>query len=98
MFTRPFYPFEMTDIEPGENPTQDRVLTWKSLDFLSHIKSRTNEDRLSLSLWEVWFSSILGVPIPALFGPPQPCSCNTFHYDSYVTRVTVWRSSADMTN
>jgi hypothetical protein len=33
--------------------------------------------------WETWFSFNLGVPIPALIGPPQQCTCNTFHYDSY---------------
>ena len=27
---------------------------------------------------EVWFCSSLGVPIPALIGPPQQCACNTF--------------------
>jgi hypothetical protein len=39
---------EMVDIEPGENPT--RTLTWKSVVFLSHIKSRTNDDRFPLPL------------------------------------------------
>ena len=43
----------MTVIEPGENPT--RTLTWKSLDFLSHINRRTNDDRFPLPLWETWF-------------------------------------------
>jgi hypothetical protein len=47
------------------------------------VKRRTNDDRLPLSLWEGWFCSSLGVPIPALIGPPQQCACNVFHYDSY---------------
>ena len=71
----------MTHIESGENPT--RTLTWKPSSFLRHIKRRTNDDRFHLSLWESWFSSSLGVPIPALTGPPQQCTCNVFHYDSY---------------
>ena len=49
---------EMMVIEPGENAT--RTLIWKQLkpmDFLSHIKCRTNDDRLPLPLWENWFCS-----------------------------------------
>jgi len=63
--------------------TCTRTLTWKPLTFLSHIKSRTNDDRFPLSLWETWFCSTPGVPIPALIGPSQQCACNVFHYDSY---------------
>ena len=69
----PVLPLEMTSIEPGENPT--RTLTWKPLTFLSHIKRRTNDDRFPLSLWETWFCSSLGVPIPSLIGPSQPVVC-----------------------
>ena len=46
-------PYEMFALEPGDPPS--RTLTWKPLGFLSHIKRRTNDDRLPLSLWEVWF-------------------------------------------
>ena len=41
-------PHEMEAIESGENPT--RTLTWKSLDFLSYIKSRPIDDRFPLPL------------------------------------------------
>ncbi len=71
----------MYAIEPGESPT--RSMNWKSLGFLSHIKRRTIGDRFPLSLWEVWFCSTLGVPIPELMGPAQRCACNVFHYDSF---------------
>jgi hypothetical protein len=71
----------MYAIEPGEPPS--RSLIWKPLGFLSHIKRRTNSDRFPLSLWEVWFCSTIGVPIPALIGPPQQCACNSFHSDSF---------------
>jgi hypothetical protein len=74
-------PFEMYAIEPGEPPS--RSPTWKPLGFLSHIKCRTKSDRFPLSLWEVWFCSTLGVPIPALIGPFQQCACNNFHPDSF---------------
>ena len=40
---------EIVTIEPSENPTQ--TLTWKPLDFLNHIKRRTNEEgRSSFSI------------------------------------------------
>jgi hypothetical protein len=74
-------PFEMYALEPGEPPS--RALNWKPLGFFSHIKRRTNDDRFPLSLWEVWFCSTLGVPIPALIGPSEQCACNAFHYDSF---------------
>jgi hypothetical protein len=60
------------------------------------VKRRTNDDRLPLSLWEVWFCSSLGVPIPVLIGPPQQCACNVFHYDSYGDHLqTCQTKSAD---
>jgi hypothetical protein len=73
--------FEMYTLESSEPPS--RTLNWNSLGFLSHIKRRTNNDRFPLSLWEVWFYSTLGVPIPELIGPSQWCTCNAFHYDPF---------------
>ena len=57
----------MMVIEPSEHPT--RTLTWKPIVFLSHIKRRTNDDCFPLTLWETWFCSNLGVPIPGLRKP-----------------------------
>jgi hypothetical protein len=71
-------PLEMHAIEPGETPP--RILKWSPLGFLSHIKRRIIGDRFPLPLWEVWFCSTLGVPIPALIGPSQWCACNAFDY------------------
>ncbi len=61
---------EMYVLDPGDTPS--RTLSWKSLGFLSHVKRRSNDDRFPLALWEVWFCSQLGVPIPELIGPPVP--------------------------
>jgi hypothetical protein len=74
-------PFEMYAIEPGEPPS--RSLCWKPLGFLNHIMRCTNRDRFPLSLWEVWFCSTIGVPIPALIGPSQQCACNKFQHDFF---------------
>ena len=76
-------PFEMTAIEPGDGEIPTRKLTWKPLGFLSRIMCRTIDDRFPIALWEVWFCSTLGVPIPALIGPPHQCVCNSFDYDLY---------------
>ena len=58
---------EMMSIEPvyqpGEKPT--RMMTWKPTAFLSHIMPRSHDDRFPMPLWETWFCSSLGVPIPA---------------------------------
>jgi hypothetical protein len=74
-------PFEMYAIEPGEPPS--RSLSWKPLGFLSHIMRHTNSDRFPLSLWEVWFCSTIGVPLPVLIGPSQQCACNNFQHDCF---------------
>ena len=55
-------PHELYALEPGEIPS--RILSWTSLGFLSHIKRCTNDDRFPLSIWEVWFCTILGVVTP----------------------------------
>ena len=59
------------------------ALTWKPLSFLSHIKRRSNDDRFSVSEWESFLFSRLGVPTPALLGPAQMCVCNSFSYDIF---------------
>ena len=73
----------MAAIEPGDGKIPTRKLTWKPLGFLRHIMCRTIDDRFPIALWEVWFCSTLGVPIPALIGPSQQCDFNDFLYDPY---------------
>ena len=72
---------EILEIEPGEKPTH--MLTWKPTDFLSHIQSRSHDDRFPLPLWETWFCQILGVPIPDLLVNPRQCPCRQFSFNSY---------------
>ena len=72
---------EMTSIEPSEIPSW--TLTWKPLTFLSHIKCCSNDDRFSVSQWESFFYSNLGVTTPALLGPAQWCTCNSLSYDNF---------------
>jgi hypothetical protein len=43
------------------------------------LKWRLSNLDFPLSLWEVWFFSILGVPIPTWIGSPQRCVCNSLH-------------------
>ncbi|MCG3769725.1 MAG: hypothetical protein JW384_00855 [Nitrosomonadaceae bacterium] len=74
-------PHEMFALEPGDPPS--RTLTWKPLGFLSHVKRRTSDDRLPLSLWEVWLCTQLGVPIPDLIGHLRQCPCNAFQIDCF---------------
>ena len=76
-------PDEMYALDPGDIPS--RILSWKALGFLSHVKRRSNDDRFPLALWEVWFCSQLGVPIPELIGPLRQCPChgNAFQIDYF---------------
>ena len=67
---------EMMTIEPGEQ-TSCKV-TWKPTTWISHIMCRSHDDRLPLQVWESWFCSNLGVPIPALLVNPCPCVCQYF--------------------
>ena len=73
--------YEMTAIEPTEIPS--RTIAWTPLAYLSHIKRRSNDDRFLASQWEALICSSLGVPTPALLGPPQQCACNAFAYDPF---------------
>jgi hypothetical protein len=66
--------------KPSEIPS--RTLTWKPLDYLSHIKCHSNDDRFSVSQWESLIWSRLDVPTPALLGPDQQCACNACAYDT----------------
>ena len=70
---------EMMAIEPGEKPS--RKLTWKPTAWISHIMRRSHDDRLPMPVWEAWFCSTLGVPIPALVENPRSCACQ--HFDIY---------------
>jgi hypothetical protein len=69
------------DLDPL--PLASRILSWKPLGFLNHVKRRSNDDRFPLALWEVWFCSQLGVPIPELIGPLRQCPCNAFQIDYF---------------
>jgi hypothetical protein len=71
----------MMAIEPSEKPT--RMLTWKPTTFHSHIMPRSHDDRFPMPLWETWFCSSLGGPIPALLANPQQCPCRQFRIDHY---------------
>jgi hypothetical protein len=71
----------MYALEPGDTPS--RILSWKTLGFLRYVKRRSNDDRFPLTLWEVWFCSQLGVPIPELIGPLRQCPCNDFQIDYF---------------
>ena len=84
----------MTVIEPGDDEIPTRKLTWKPLGLLNHIKLRTIDDRFPLALWEVWFCSSLGVPIPSLIGPSQQCSWNDFLYDSYEDHLQTFQTKS----
>ena len=55
---------EMMAIEPDEKPS--RKLTWKPTEWISHIMCRSHDDHLPMPIWETWFYSTLGVPIPTL--------------------------------
>jgi hypothetical protein len=70
---------EMMAIESGEKPS--RKLIWKPTAWISHIVRRSHDDRLPMLVWEAWFCSTLGVPIPALVENPGPCACQ--HFDIY---------------
>ena len=81
---------EMAAIEPTEIPSH--TIVWTPLPYLRHIKCRSNDDRFLVSQWEALICSSLGVPTPALLGPPQQCACNAFAYDP------LWGSFADLSN
>ncbi len=75
------FPHEMYVLKSGDTPS--RTLSLKPLGFLRHVNRRFNDDRFPLTLWEVWFSSQFGVPIPELIGPLRQCPCNTFLIDYF---------------
>ena len=81
---------EMMAIEPGEKPS--RKLTWKPTAWIRHIIRRSHDDRFPMPVWETWFFSTLGVPIPALVENPRPCACQ--HFDIYGDHIR--RSPPDL--
>lgn len=46
-------------------------------------KIKVSCGRFPLSLWEIWFCSSLGAPIPAVHGPPRHCGCRAFPFDTF---------------
>jgi hypothetical protein len=70
------------------------LFSWTPLAYLSHIKRRSHDDRFLTSQWEVLIYSSLGVPTPALLGPPQQCTCNDFVYDPFGDLQTCKKKSA----
>ena len=78
----------MMVIETGEKPTN--MLTWKPTIFISHIMTRSHDDRFPVPLWETWFCSSLGVPI----ANPRQCPCRQFSFDPYGDHIQTCQSPA----
>ena len=71
------------------------MLPWKPTAFINHIMSRSHDDRFPIPLWETWFCSSLGVPIPSLLPNPRQCPCRQFSFDPYGDHIqTCQRQSA----
>ena len=77
----------MMTIECGEKITH--MFTCKPTVFISHIQTRSHDDRFPLPLWETWFCQSLGVPKPVFLENPQQCPCRQCHFDPY--RVITFR-------
>jgi hypothetical protein len=82
MITRLSYLLKCTKLSQ-ENHRRSPLVgnLWGFLAILNGVP--TTIDRFPLSLWEVWFYSTIGVPIPTLIGPSQQCVCNSFQHDSF---------------
>ena len=68
---------EMMEIEPVEKPS--RKFSWKPTVWISHITRRSHDDRLPIPMWETWFYSTLGFPIPDSVENPRSCVCQFFY-------------------
>jgi hypothetical protein len=82
---------------PSKGDTPSRTLSWKTLGFLSYVKRRSNDDRFPLTLWEVWFCSQIGVPIPELIGPLRQCPCNAFQIDHFGDHLQTCQAKSEAT-
>jgi hypothetical protein len=88
-------PHEMYALEPAGTPS--RTLSWKILGFLRYVKCRSNDDQFPLTLWEVWFCSQLGVPIPELIGSLRKCPCNDFQIDHFGDHLQTCQPKSETT-
>ena len=67
----------------------------EQLALRTPIRGGSHDDRFPMPLWETWFCSSLGVPIPALLANPQQCPCRQFRFNPYGDHIqTCQRQSA----
>ena len=72
------------------------MLTWTPTVFIRHIMSRSHDHRFSIPLWETWFCSSLGVPIPVLIGNPHRDDVLVVNLVSVLTVITFRRVSVNL--
>ena len=86
---------EMTGLEEQADNAKPRELWWKPLSWLGTLRPTTANDAWDPALWQTFFSSTLGLEVPALSSLPrhnhQPsakCGCKKFLLDLHGDHVS----------
>ena len=70
---------EMTGLEDQADNAKPRELLWKPLSWLGTLRPTTANDAWDPALWQTFFSSTLGLEVPALSALPLTvCPCRTY--------------------
>ncbi len=70
---------EMTGLESEEEDTSKHVLFFKPMSWLGQIRSHRRNESWSTSLWQTFFSTSMGAPIPVIVEKSLPiCGCRKF--------------------
>ena len=71
----------MSDLEPEEENAKARKLWYKPLAWLGVIRPLTPGEDWALPLWQTFFTTTIGFPLPLLSAAPgqsKVCGCRKF--------------------
>ena len=84
---------EMAGLESLEEDHPKRILFYKPMGWLGHIRSHRRDEAWSASLWQTFFSTAMGAQIPVISEKPlAACGCMKFQIDSLGEHISTCNS------
>ena len=75
---------EMRALEPAHEDAKPRTLKIKPMGWLSQIRATDDDESWPLDLWQSFFCSTIGLPLPIVAAQPSTrCGCGRWYLDQY---------------
>ena len=75
---------ELRALEPAHDDAKPRTLKIKPMGWLSQIRATDDDESWPIDLWQSFFCSTIGLPLPVVAAQPSTrCGCGRWYLDQY---------------